>query len=94
MPTRIRKDIFLQSLALLRAGHKPCQKREMTFSDNNGLVNGPVHNLLMQLFTPGNSKIEVSETYFYDTVTTRYDDPSYVRHVLGCIYALFTLFGY
>ena len=51
MPTRIRKDLFfLQSLALLRAGHNPCQRREMTemtISTNNGIVNGPVHNLLM-----------------------------------------------
>ena len=70
MPTRIRKDVFLQSLALLRAGNKPCQRRQMTVSTNNGPVNGPVHNLLMQLFTPGSSKIEVFETYFYDTVIT------------------------
>ena len=42
---------FLQSLALLRAVHNPCQRREMAVSTNNGLVNGPVHNLLMQLFT-------------------------------------------
>ena len=48
MPTRIRKDVFLQSLALPRAVHNPCQRREMTVSTNNGLVNGPVHNLLMQ----------------------------------------------
>ena len=51
MPTRIRKDVFLQSLALPRAVHNPCQRREMTVSTNNGLVNGPVHNLLMQFFT-------------------------------------------
>ena len=35
------------------AGHNPCQRREMTVSTNNGLVNGPVHNLLMQFFTLG-----------------------------------------
>ena len=64
MPTRIRKDIFLQSLAVLRAGHNPCQIREMTVSTNNGLVNGPVHNLLMQFYTVGSSKIEVFETCF------------------------------
>ena len=28
------------------------------------------HNLLMQFFTPGSSKIEVFETYFFDIVTT------------------------
>ena len=33
-----------------------------------GSPKGLVHNLLMQFFTPGSSKIEVSETYFFDTV--------------------------
>ena len=61
---------FLQSLTLLRAGHNPCQRREMTVSTNNGLVNGPVHNLPMQFFTLGSSKIEVFETCFFDTVIT------------------------
>ena len=42
---------FLQSVALPRAVHNPCQRREMTVSTNNGLVNGPVHNLLMH-FSP------------------------------------------
>ena len=70
MPTRIRKDVFLQSVALPRAGQNPCQKCEMTVSTNNGLANGPVHNLLMQLLTPGSSKGEVSETYFFDIVIT------------------------
>ena len=94
MPTRIQNDIFLQSLAVLRAGHNPCQRREMTISTNNGLVNGPVHNLLMRFFTLGSSKIEVFETSFYDIVTTRYDHPRYVKHVLGRIYMFFTPFGY
>ena len=70
MPTRIRKYFFLQSLALLRAVHNPCQTREMTVSTNNGLVNGPVHNLFMQFLTLGSSKIEVFETCFSDIVTT------------------------
>ena len=61
---------FLQPLALLRAGHNPCQKREMTVSTNNGLVNGPSHNLLLQLFTLGSSKIKVFEPRFYDIVIT------------------------
>ena len=34
------------------------------------LVNGPVHNLLMQFFTLDSEKIGVSETYFFDTVIT------------------------
>ena len=79
---------------MLRAGHNPYQRREMTVSTNNGLVNGPAHNLLMQFFTLGSSKIEVFETFFYDIVTTRYDHPRYVKHVLSRIYVFFTLFGY
>ena len=63
----------------------------MAISTNNGLVNGLVHNLLMQFFTVGNSKIKVFQTCFYDIVTTRYDHPRYVKHVLGRIYVFFTL---
>ena len=84
----------MQSLGLLRAGHNPCQRREMTVSTNNGLVNGPVHNVLVQFFTLDSSKIEVLETWFCDIVTTRYDHPSYVKHVFGCMYVFFTVFGY
>ena len=85
---------FLWSLALLRAVHNPCQRREMTVSPNNGLVKGRVHNLLVQFFTLGSSKIEVFETYFFDIVTTQYDHPRYVKHVLCRIYTFFTLVGY
>ena len=35
-----------------------------------GSPKGLVHNLPMQFFIPGSSKIEVSETYFLDTVVT------------------------
>ena len=35
-----------------------------------GLPKRLVHNLLMQFFTPGRSKIEVFETCFFDVVTT------------------------
>ena len=66
----------------------------MTVSTNNGPVNGPVHKLLMQFFTLGSSKIEAFETRFYDIVTTQYDYPRYVKHVLGRIYVFFTLLGY
>ena len=66
----------------------------MTVSTNNGLVNGEVHNLLMQFFTLGSSKIEVFETCFFDIVTTQNDISSYAKHVLGRIYVFFKLFGY
>ena len=85
---------FLQSVALPRAVHNACQRREMTVSTNNGLVNGPVHNLLVQFFAPGSSKIEVFELCFFDIVTTQNDHPRYVTHVLGRVYMFFTLFGY
>ena len=58
-----------------------------------GSPKGLVHNLLMQFFTPDSSKIEVSETCFFDIVTTQYDHPRYVKHVLGRIYVFFTRFG-
>ena len=48
----------------------------------------------MQFFNPGSSKIEVFETCLFDIVTTQYDHPRYVKHVLGRIYMFFTLFGY
>ena len=46
----------------------------------------------MQFFTVGSSKIEVFETCFYDIMTTQYDDPRYVKHVLARIYVVYTLF--
>ena len=66
----------------------------MAIYTNNGLVNGPVHNLLMQFFTQGSSKIEVLETCVFDIVTTQNYHPRYIKHVLGRIYVFFTLFGY
>ena len=84
----------MQSLALPRAVYNPCQRCEMTVSTNNGLVNGPVHNLLMQFFTLGSSNIKVFETCFFDVVTTQNHHPRYVKHVLGRIYMFFTLIGY
>ena len=84
----------MQSVALLSASHNPWQRREMIVSTNNGLVNGPVHNLLTQFFTLGSSKIEVFETCFYHIVITQNDHPRYVKHVFGHIYMFFTLFGY
>ena len=83
----------MQSVDLLMAVHNPCQRREMTASTNNGLVNGEVHNLLMQFFSPGSSKIEVFETCFFDIVTTQNDISSYAKNVSGRIYVFFTRFA-
>ena len=56
-------------------------------------LKGLVHNLLVQFFTLGTSKIEVFETHFSDTVITQ-NHPSYVKHVLSRIYVVFTVFGH
>ena len=58
-----------------------------------GSLKGLVHNLLVQFFTLGSSKIEVSETYFFDTVITYYDDPRYVKHVSARVHVFFPLFA-
>ena len=42
-------------------------------------------------FAEGNS---IFKTCFFDIVTTEYDHPRYVKHVLGRIYMFCTLFGY
>ena len=60
-------------------------------------LKGLVHNLLMQFFTLGSSKIKVFKTGFYDIVITQNDHARYLcfsKHVLGRIYVYFTLFGY
>ena len=66
----------------------------MAVSTNNGLVNGPGHNLLMQFFIMQSSKIEVFETCFFDIVTIQNEHLEYVKYVLGRIYMFFTIFGY
>ena len=48
-------------------------------------LKGLIHNLLLQFFTLGSSKMEVSETYSFDIMTTHNDHPSYVKHILGSI---------
>ena len=57
-----------------------------------GSPKGLVHNLLMQLFSLYRSKIEVSETHVFDIVIIPNDHPSYVKHILTCVYMVFTLF--
>ena len=62
------KGHFLQSLALPGAGQNPCQRRKLIVSTNNGVMNERVHNLLMQFFTLGYSKVQVFEVHFFCTV--------------------------
>ena len=47
----------------------------------------------MQFFSLYRSKIEVSETYVFDIVIIPNDHPSYVKHILACVYMVFPYFG-
>ena len=58
-----------------------------------GLPRGLGHNLLMQFSGLSSSKMELSETDLFDTLTIQNDQISYVKHVLAPIYVFFTLFG-
>ena len=58
-----------------------------------GVPRGLGHNLLMQFSSLGGSKMEISETDLFDTLTIHNDQISYVKHVLAPLYVFFTLFG-
>ena len=58
-----------------------------------GVPRGLGYNLLMQFFSLGSSKMEISETDFSDILTIQNDRISYVKHVLAPLYVFFTLFG-
>ena len=58
-----------------------------------GLSRGLGHNLLMQFFRLGSSKMENSKTDFFDNLTIQNDQISYAKHVVAPLYAFFTLFG-
>ena len=58
-----------------------------------GTKGSRAHNLLMQFSGLGSSKLEISETDFFDTLTIQNDQISFVKHVLAPIYVFFTLFG-
>ena len=58
-----------------------------------GLPRGLGRNLLMQFSRLNSSKMEISETDFFDTLTIQNDQISHVKHVLAPFYAFFTLFG-
>ena len=59
-----------------------------------GLPRGIGHNLLMQFSRHSSSKVEISKTDFFDTVTIQKDEISYVNHVSAPLYVFFTLFGW
>ena len=58
-----------------------------------GLPRGLGHNLLMQLFRLGGSKMENLKTDFFDNLTIQNDQISYAKHVVAPLYVFFTLFG-
>ena len=58
-----------------------------------GTKGSRAHNLLMRFSGLGSSKMEISETDFFDTLTIQNDQISYVKHVLAPLHVLFTLFG-
>ena len=58
-----------------------------------GLPRGLGRNLLMQVSRLNSSKMEISETHFFDTLTIQNDQISHVKHVLAPFYVFFTLFG-
>ena len=62
------------------------------WAGGGGGQTGLVHNLLMQFFTLGSSKIEVFETYIFDILITQNHHPSCEKHILACIYIVFTPF--
>ena len=45
-----------------------------------GVPMGLGHNLLMQFSSLGNSKMEISKTHFFDSLTIHNDQISYVKH--------------
>ena len=58
-----------------------------------GLPRGLGRNLLMQFSRLSSSKMAISETDFFDTLTIQNDQICYVKHVLAPFYVFFTLFG-
>ena len=71
MPTRIRKDVLAVS-GLAKSRSQPVPKRRNDCFHQQWVteMNGPINNLLLQIFTLDSSKIEVFETFFYEIVIT------------------------
>ena len=58
-----------------------------------GTKGSRAHNLLIQFCGLGSSKMEISETDSFDTLTIQNDQISYVKHVLAPLHVFFTVFG-
>ena len=56
-----------------------------------GAKRSRAHNLLMQFSGLSSSKMEISETDFFDTLTIQNDQISYVKHVLAPLHVFFRL---
>ena len=57
------------------------------------LPRGLGHNLLVQFSRLSSSKMEISETDFFDTLTIQNDQMCHMNHILAPLYVFFTLFG-
>ena len=58
-----------------------------------GLPRGLGHNLLMQFSGLGSSKMEISETDLFHTLTIQNDQISFVKHVLAPLYVFLGVGG-
>ena len=54
-----------------------------------GTKGSRANNLLVQFSGLGSSKMEISETDFFDTLTIQNDQISYVKHVLAPLHVFF-----
>ena len=63
------------------------------FWSEGGLPRGPGHNLLIQFSGLGSSKMDISETDLFDTLTIQNDQVSDVKHVSTPLYVFFIFFG-
>ena len=66
----------------------------VVWGGGGGVTGSRAHNPLTQFSGLGSSKMEISETNFFDTLTIQKDQISYVKHVLAPLYVFFTLFGW
>ena len=61
------------------------------FWGERGIPKGLGHNLRMQSSSLGSSKMEISKTDFFDTMTIHNDQISDIKHVLAPLYVFFRL---
>ena len=87
MPSRIQKDVYLQSLALTMAAQGTCERCEITVFTNNGphVCMGWYPTCLCS-FSPWVPQKSKSPKLFFCIVTTHNGPSCYVRHFFGSSY--------